>query len=264
MNDFARNDWDLNCDLGEGEPPRRTAALFASITSANVACGGHAGDASSMRRCAELAARHDVRLGAHPGIAGEFGRAPITLSAGDLAEHVEAQLHEFRRTVSDSGRRVHHVKLHGAFYHLSEADPEHALSYLRAVRRVDPALRVYALAGGRVATLAPSQGIEAWPEAFLDRGYYLDGSLVPRTQPGALLNRPQIHQRVLDLAATGRVQAIDGSWIILHARTWCLHSDTRGAEWIARLARGQLSRRFPKESPDSHVGGEVGVDGSGG
>lgn len=239
MNGVATG-WDLNCDLGEGEPKRRTAALFASITSANVACGGHAGNEASMRQCADLAARYGVRLGAHPGVAGQSGRAPTTMSPGDLAALVEDQVQAFQRAISPSGWPVHHVKLHGALYHLTETTPEHAFSYLAAVRRMNPVLRVYALAGGRVATMARSLGIDVWPEAFLDRGYGPGGALISRGQPGALLESTQTLDRLRELVAAGRLQASDGSWLTVPARTYCLHGDVRGAERVAQAVRRQL------------------------
>lgn len=243
--DQAGPDWDLNCDLGEGEPRERTTALFASISSANVACGGHAGDADSMKHCVSLARRHAVHLGAHPGIPGQFGRGSVELSPADLNRLIRDQLGTLERVADAQDCRLHHVKLHGALYHLTDQSSEHARSYLTTVRQLDPSLRVYAAAGGRVSQLAPEHGLEVWPEVFLDRGYGADGTLVPRSQSGALLSAADSMQRLGRLLADGGLWTATGSWLRLAGKTLCLHGDRDDAADLASRVRQELifSRR---------------------
>src|SRR5215468_701897 len=144
---------DINCDLGEGEPLTRTRALMRWITSANVACGGHAGDVRSMRDCARLCHQHGVRLGAHPGwsAGGDFGRGEVRLSADELELLLLQQVGALQRIAGEEGARLHHVKLHGALYHAAEADPSLARCYVQAIRQWWPNCRIYARPDGRVA-----------------------------------------------------------------------------------------------------------------
>src|SRR5438093_1543012 len=144
---------DLNCDLGEGEPGPRTRALMRWITSANVACGRHAGDLPTMESCVRLAKQFGVRLGAHPGTAsrGDFGRAPVEVGADELELLLLEQVGALERLARAAGVRLHHIKLHGALYHASEASDVVARRYLRSVRRWWPRSVPYVRAGGTVA-----------------------------------------------------------------------------------------------------------------
>ncbi len=251
--DQAGPEWDLNCDLGEGEPIERTAVLFASITSANVACGGHAGDADTMKHCVSLARRHAVHLGAHPGIPGQFGRGNVELSPADLTRLLREQVGRLKQIAAAQDCRLHHVKLHGALYHLTDQSYEHAQSYLTTVRQLDPSLRIYAAAGGRVSHLAPAHGLEVWPEVFLDRGYCANGTLVPRGESGALLSTDETLQRVGTLLADGRLQAATGTWLRLAGKTFCLHGDHDGVSELAgRVHQELLSARRRRPVADSH------------
>jgi 5-oxoprolinase (ATP-hydrolysing) subunit A len=221
--------FDINCDLGEGEPLARTVALMRSITSANVACGGHAGDIQSMRRCVRLAKKHHVRLGAHPGIAtGDFGRGPVRIKAEELELALLQQVGSLHRLAGSERVKLHHIKLHGGLYHATERDRKLARAYLEAVRRWWPTMVVYAFAGGTVASLALQTGVEVWPEAFLDRNYREDGSLVPRNEPNALLR-----------GRAAFVRRLESIWRMA-VRTVCIHSDTPDAVRVARLARRGL------------------------
>ena len=232
---------EFNCDLGEGGPATLTAALFPRLGSANVACGGHAGDDSSMRYCVELARFHGVRLGAHPGLQGRFGRGTAAVTSGELAALVVDQVSRFIHVAGSVGEHVQHVKLHGSLYWLSESTPEFALAYLDVVRQVFAGRRIFAVAGGRVSTLAAEAGVEIWPEAFADRSYQPDGLLVPRDQPGAIITRADlIAARVRELVENGRVQAVDGSWLPVAARTLCFHADTPRAENLLIAAKEAL------------------------
>ena len=234
--------WDLNCDLGEGEPPERTTELMLEIDSANIACGAHAGDVASMRRCLETAALHGVHAGAHPGFPDRagFGRtlpASFLLTPAILVAMLREQIGILDALSREWGVPLHHVKLHGALYHAVDGDPELARAYLEIVGRDWPALKVYARAGGGVARvgrtmIAPP---EIWEEGYLDRAYLDDGTLVPRTAPDAVLESvDDVLARVRDLRDGGRCRTISGNWLALAARTWCVHGDSPGAVNLLR------------------------------
>jgi UPF0271 protein len=231
---------DLNCDLGEGEPRALTRALMRCITSANVACGGHAGDLESMGHCVALAKRWRVRLGAHPGpwSRGDFGRGPLKLAADELELLLIHQVGALERLARKQNVRLHHIKLHGALYHASEADESMARTYLSAVRAWWPRCIVFARAGGTVARLAKRAGVRIWEEAYLDRGYRDDGTLVPRDAPSAILGDKQlVKQRLERLVVDGVIETVSHQPLKLQPKTLCLHSDTPKAVQFAKLAR---------------------------
>lgn len=236
---------DLNCDLGEGEPVMRTRAIMRCVTSANVACGGHAGDAQTMLRCVRLAAEHKVRLGAHPGSWSrqDFGRTATAVSPDELELLLLQQVGALECMARTEGVRLHHLKLHGALYHATEQDAGLARRYLEVVARHWPKAIVYALAGGRVAALARKTTVCVWEEAFLDRRYRSDGSLVPRSETNAMVTGlPALLDQAGGLIERGEVVAETGERIRLRARTLCLHGDgphaARLAEVVARTLRG--------------------------
>jgi UPF0271 protein len=226
--------FDLNCDLGEGEPRARTEALMRTITSANVACGGHAGDIASMERCVALAKKCKVRLGAHPGAVDRagFGRKELRIMPAELELLLLQQAGALERVAHGHGVKLHHIKLHGALYHATEQDNRLAKAYVAIVRRWWPNTVVYALAGGTVAKLAKSM---VWGEAFLDRNYLDNGTLVPRSERNALLkNVQEVCERVEQLAR-GNVISVDGKVIRVNARTICVHGDTPRAVEFAKV-----------------------------
>lgn len=233
---------DLNCDLGEGEPPARTRALMGRVTSVNVACGVHAGDAATMERCVRLAKASGVRLGAHPGLAGAFGRGEVRLTPAGLRQLLVAQVGSLRCLAEKHGVRLHHVKLHGALYHAVEREPGLARGYLATMDACFAGLAIYTLAGGRVAALGRRRGLPVWEEAFLDRGYRDDGSLVPRAEEGALLTTPrQVRERLRNLVGRGGWTTVSGGWLRLAPRTLCVHGDTPGALRLLRTVRRELT-----------------------
>ena len=235
--------WDLNCDLGEGEPWTRTRALLRQVTSANVACGGHAGDALTMERVVVEAKALGVRLGAHPGVPGEFGRGEVTLSPGKLQTLVLQQAGGLAQLAKRHGSRLHHIKLHGALYHAVENDDALGRAYVETVARWFPKVTIYSRAGGLVLTLAHKAGITAWAEGFIDRAYRADGQLVPRNQDGALLTRTRdITERLREWRQTGGWKSLDGTWVAVPAQTLCLHGDTPGAVTLARAIRRAIDR----------------------
>ena len=229
---------DLNCDLGEGESLAKTRALMRSITSANVACGGHAGNVNTMHACVRLAKQFNVRVGAHPGIASNFGRGSVSITAPELQLLVLQQAGALATICAAHRVQLHHIKLHGALYHLTEVDEDLAKAFLMIVRCWFPKTMIYARAGGRVATLTRKFRVKVWEEAFADRAYRDDGSLVARDEPGSLISNPrEIAGRLEQLLKRGVVEPIDGEPVTIRARTFCVHSDTPNSSKIAALCR---------------------------
>lgn len=228
---------DLNCDLGEGEPLIRTRALMRWITSANVACGGHAGDARSMRACVRLAKQSGVKLGAHPGpwSRTDRGRAPVCISADELELLLLQQVSALEKIANSERVRLNHIKLHGALYHAIEADAGLARAYVRCVARHWPQAKIYALADGRVVREAKRSSVPCLAEGFADRAYQADGRLVPRTEPGAVLSKvSESVLRVGDLLAGRGLSARDGRRLALQIKTVCVHSDSPNALRLVR------------------------------
>lgn len=236
---------DLNADLGEtvdGVPTADDEAMFAVISSASVACGGHAGDLASMREAVERAARFGVVLGAHPSFPDRagFGRVALALEPDDLRTAVGAQLDE----LAAAGADIRYVKPHGALYHVAGADPAVARAVAAAVvrlsDRVGRAVPVLGL-GDALAEAAAETGLPFVREAFLDRGYLADGALVPRGSAGALLADPeQVAERAVLLAREGVVEAVDGTIVRADAASLCVHGDSPSAVAMAQAVRAAL------------------------
>ena len=224
---------DVNADLGEGAP--FDDALLALVSSANVACGVHAGDPALMRRTAEAAARAGVAVGAHPGMADGRRERPLT------PEEAYALTREQTRALRDVAA-LRHVKPHGALYNMAARDAALADAIARAVRDVDPALALFALAGSELAAAGRRAGLAVAEEGFVDRGYLRDGRLVPRGQRGDLLHDPALAaRRALRMVAEGRVEAVDGPLVPLKVDTLCVHGDTAEALEMARALRAALA-----------------------
>jgi UPF0271 protein len=238
---------DLNCDLGEGEPRARTRALMRRVTSANVACGGHAGDLQTMELCVRFARQYGVWLGAHPGpwSRGDFGRGSLQVAPGQLELLLLQQVGALDCVARANGVRLHHIKLHGALYHASEENEALAKRYVAMVKRFWPRAKIYARAGGRVARVARHAGLGVWEEAFGDRGYRDDGTLVPRTAPNALLTQTdRVLERVRRLLDEGEIIAASGKRIALRPQTLCIHSDTPHAARLAQAVVETFGTRF--------------------
>ena len=234
---------DLNCDLGEGEAPEHTRALMAHITSANVACGGHAGDDASMSLCVRLARDFGVRLGAHPGPPnrGDFGRAAIRPTTAELGDWVIQQAGALERIARAHDVALHHIKLHGALYHAAESDPALALAFAEAMLRHFPGVKIYSLSGGLVARTARAVGIAVSEELFADRAYLADGRLVPRSEANAVLsNVADVTARLEHWLRTGHMKTVDGDSLALAGQTLCVHGDTEGATTLIRAIRELL------------------------
>ncbi|WP_127474062.1 5-oxoprolinase subunit PxpA [Microbacterium sulfonylureivorans] len=236
---------DLNADLGEtvdGVPTADDEAMFAVISSASVACGGHAGDAAAMREAVDRAARHAVAVGAHPSYPdpANFGRAAMAMSPDELSASVAVQL----GALVAAGADLFYVKAHGALYHAVAVDRRQAVAVARAVADqsglLGRALPILGL-GGEIAAAAASVGLPFVREAFLDRGYTADGGLVPRTAPGALLDDPgAVAAQAVRLVREGVVEAVGGSLVEVDAASLCLHGDSPSAVALARAVRAAL------------------------
>jgi UPF0271 protein len=234
---------DLNCDVGEGVG--NEAFLFPHISSCNIACGGHAGDADSMRQTAVLAREYSVKVGAHPSYPDRehFGRVHMALSREMLRASIEQQIRSLEQVLGPLKIPIHHIKAHGALYNDLAAGGPLALQYLEVLEPFASHTLVYAPCGSAFARLARDRGFEVWEEAFADRAYQSDGSLVSRKTPGALLTSPQqVSQQVREMVLSGRVRCIDGSYFYLNADTFCLHGDTPNAGEILKVLIKSLSR----------------------
>jgi UPF0271 protein len=238
---------DLNADLGEGFGIWRLGddeALLAVLTSANVACGGHAGDPSIMRRVCAAAAEHGVAVGAQVGyrdLAG-FGRRRIAYAFDELRDEVLYQIGALDTFCRVAGTRVRYVKPHGALYHAAVEDETTAAAIVAAIVDYDRSLPVLCLPGSLLAQLATGAGLRAGAEGFADRGYLPTGALVPRSEPGALVtDAEEVARRAVRMAVHGRVWAVDGTEIPCPVESICLHGDTPGAVELAHRVRTALT-----------------------
>ncbi|WP_369245133.1 LamB/YcsF family protein [Streptomyces sp. R41] len=237
---------DLNADLGEGFGRWRLTddeQLLSVVTSANVACGFHAGDAVTMRRVCELAAERGVRIGAqvsYRDLAG-FGRRAMDVPPDELAAEVAYQIGALEVFARAAGTRVSYVKPHGALYNRVVHDEEQARAVVDGVLLADATLPVLGLPSSRFLKLAEQAGLPTATEAFADRAYTEEGTLVPRTQDGAVItDADTVVERSVGLARFGMVNSHSGERIPVRARSLCLHGDTPGAVELARRVRTRL------------------------
>ncbi|MBR8186521.1 LamB/YcsF family protein [Burkholderia ambifaria] len=217
---------DLNVDIGEGGA--HDDALLPYATSINIACGWHAGDPMTMHRTAAAALARDIAIGAHPSYPDRehFGRRSLEMDREELYAGIQYQIGALAGIVKALGGRLAHVKPHGALYNDAERDPSVADAVVAAVQAFDPSLAVFGLSGGRLVAAARHAGLTAIDETFADRGYRRDGTLVPRSEPGGVIDDPaQVARRTAEMVTAGRVQAHDGSWVSIAAQTMCLHGD---------------------------------------
>ncbi|TQM15856.1 LamB/YcsF family protein [Pseudonocardia kunmingensis] len=240
------NTIDLNSDVGESFGRWELgddAAMLAIVTSANVACGFHAGDPTTLRRTCTLAAQRGVAVGAQVGyrdLAG-FGRRFLDVSPQELADDVLYQIGALEGMCRAAGTRVRYVKPHGALYNAIVHHEAQAQAVVAAVRAYDPALPVLGLPGSEFLDAAEAAGLRTVREFFVDRGYTPDATLVPRSQPGALLHDPaEVTARVLRMVTEGVVTAVDGSDVRVRAESACVHGDSPGAVAMATAVRAGL------------------------
>jgi len=234
---------DLNADLGEGCDTDEM--LLTLVSSANIACGWHAGDAQTMRNCVRWAMQNHVAIGAHPSFPDRenFGRSNMQLPPEEIINGMLYQLGALDAIIKAEGGRMSHVKPHGALYNQAAKDAVLANAICAAVRSFNPDLAVFGLAGSELIAAARHADLVAVEEVFADRAYQADGSLVSRTQPGAMIEEEaQAIAQTISLVRDKQVTAIDGSTVKVNAQTVCLHGDGAHALDFARTIRARLKQ----------------------
>lgn len=232
---------DINCDMGEGCP--NDADLMDYVSSVNIACGAHAGDAEIMRRTVACAVEKGVAIGAHPGYADRenFGRFAIEMSHTEIYDLITEQLNTLKKIADDAGGEIGHVKPHGALYNQSARETDLAAVIAQAVFDIDPNLILFGLSGSVSITEAEKSGLRTASEVFADRTYRSDGSLMPRTEPNALIHDADAAiSQVMQMINAGTVTATDGSVIPITADTICIHGDADNALEFATAIRRSL------------------------
>jgi UPF0271 protein len=248
---------DLNADMGESFGAYTIGAddqVMPSITSANVACGFHAGDPAVMRRTVRMARGASVSVGAHPGfqdLAG-FGRRDMRVSPQEAEDMVLYQIGALAAIARSESVQLRHVKPHGALYNIAVRDRPLADAIARAVRAFDPGLVLYALPRSELMRAGEAAGLVVAAEGFADRSYEPDGSLTPRSRAGAVIHDASaVVARAVRMAVEGKVAAVDGSEIVMRVQTICTHGDTPGAQELTRAIRAGLERAGVTVAPVS-------------
>jgi 5-oxoprolinase (ATP-hydrolysing) subunit A len=237
---------DLNSDLGEGYGPwtmGNDEHILDCVTSANIACGGHAGDPETMFKTLRMAAERGVRVGAHPGFADRegFGRRVIPMQPAEAGRMVAAQVGALMALARLAGTRVSYVKPHGALGNLAAADATVAAALVSTIKALDSRLAVLAISGTALEQAARAQDVAVFSEVFADRAYQSDGQLVPRSQPGAVLHdATHAASRLIAYLKTGLMPVVGGEPLALRAHSICVHGDSAEAAAMARLIRTRL------------------------
>lgn len=248
---------DLNCDLGESFGAYRIgsdAAIMPYISSANIACGFHAGDPAVMREAVRLCAANNVAVGAHPGLPDlqGFGRRSMTVTPREAYDLMLYQIGALQAFTKAEGIPLCHVKPHGALYHMAAKDAALAHAIAAAIRSFDPALLLYGLAGSELIHAGRAAGLATVSEVFADRTYRPDGALTPRGEPGAVIEEEDTAvAQVLQMLRRGTVRAKDGSDVPVEAQTVCLHGDGAHAVSFAKLLRSVLEADGIRVCPPS-------------
>lgn len=246
---FIMRQIDLNCDMGESFGAYALGLdeeVIKYISSANIACGYHAGDPMVMNRTVRLAAKHGVSIGAHPGYPDlmGFGRRHIDCTAAEIRSYVIFQTGALKAFCTANGVKMRHVKPHGALYLVAAENHEVAKAIVEAVASIDPELMCLALAGPKGELMAEAcgkAGLRLVREAFPDRAYSRDGMLTPRRSPGAVLSDPkEVAARALMIATEGKIKAVDGTLISLDSQTICVHGDNPAAVGLVKGIRRLL------------------------
>jgi len=238
---------DLNCDLGEGGTRSALAGdaeIMPLITSANIACGFHASNPLLMEQTVRLALRHGVAVGAHPSYPDHhsFGRSDMTIHPEELRADLIYQIGALSAICRSLGVALHHVKVHGALYNRAAVDGETARTVAAAVRDITPEAFMVCLAGSEMAAAARELGVRFEEEAFADRAYAPDGTLVPRSCEGSVLHDPLlVAERLVRMVKEKCVAAVDGTIVPLSFQTVCVHGDTPGSVALIREIRRRLA-----------------------
>ena len=237
---------DLNSDLGENVPDRIVSddeSMLRLVTSANVACGFHAGSPEGIRETLANAVAGGVVIGAHPGYRDyeNFGRTKVEIDSATLQAHVEYQLGALIGLAAAVGGKVAYVKPHGALYNTIARDERQSKDVVAAIRAIDSSLVLLGLAGGVVLDIAERAGLQTAAEAFADRAYQPDGQLVSRTEPGSVLHDPTVvAERMVRLAGDGVIRAVDGTDVPVSAQSICVHGDSPGSVAMAAETKRML------------------------
>lgn len=246
---------DLNADLGEGFGHSRLPedeALLDLVSSANIACGFHAGDATTMRDTVRAAKSRGVTIGAHPSypdVPG-FGRRELGLSPKQIRFHVASQLRALRDVCAGEGAKLSYVKPHGALYNRAAKDSRVADAIVQAISDVEARLLLLGLAGSEMARAAEQGGVAFAAEAFADRAYNSDGSLVPRSEPGAVIHDVQAAvERAITLVKSNTIVAQDGTTLRMSAQSLCVHGDNPDAAPMLRELRARLEEAGVSVAP---------------
>ena len=246
---------DINCDLGESfgvYKLRQDEKIYPLITSANIACGFHAGDPQVMRASVALAVQHGVAIGAHPGTPDllGFGRRGMELSQEEFANALIYQIGALEAFAKVHHSRLSHVKAHGWLYNAAAKDFDLAIVIARTVKAVSPQLVLFGLAGSHLIRAAQEMGLAFAQEAFIDRTYEADGTLMKRSAEGALITDPEkAAQQALSIVLEGKVRAADGTGVEIHADTLCVHGDNPSAVTVLSEVRKRLLDTGVKISP---------------
>jgi 5-oxoprolinase (ATP-hydrolysing) subunit A len=237
---------DLNCDMGESTASQKIGAdelIMPLISSANIACGYHGGDPEVIAATIGLAKKNQVAIGAHPSFPDRenFGRTEMELDPQAIRNIIIYQVSAMKGMAASMNAVLTHVKPHGALYNMAARRQDYAEAIANAVMTIDPKLVLFGLAGSKMLSVAAEIGLTTCAEVFADRSYQDDGSLTPRTQPGAMIKDvQQAVQQVVGMVKEGRVRSMNGRWIELKADTVCIHGDTPGAAEYAKAIRHGL------------------------
>lgn len=250
---------DLNCDMGESTGSKKIGddrSIMPYVSSSNIACGFHGGDPMVMHATVELAVQHGVAIGAHPSfydIEG-FGRNEIALSKEEIYDIVLYQVSALEGFAKRSGRKLHHVKPHGALYNMAARIPGYAMAVAAAVKDTDPSLILYGLSGSQLIKAGNEAGLRTCSEVFADRTYQDDGSLTPRSKPGAVIHDfERSLEQVMMMVKEGRVKTLNGSIIEIEAETICIHGDHEGSTVFAKeLNRSLTAAGFTIKAMEQH------------
>jgi UPF0271 protein len=232
---------DINCDMGEGIG--NDEAIMPYISSANIACGYHAGDADTMKRTIELCLQYNVKIGAHPSYMDRenFGRTIMHMLLPEIYELVIKQIHLLDKIAKELGAALHHVKPHGALYNMAAGNPELSVAIVKAVQDVNDKLVLYGLSNSFLISEAKKAGLTAWHEVFADRTYADDGKLTPRAKSDALIEtEEQAVKQVLEMVKKGLVTSTGGKQLPVTADTVCIHGDGKHAEAFAKAVQFAL------------------------
>lgn len=256
---------DLNSDLGESFGPWRMgddAAILDIVTSANIACGGHASDPATMVETLTLATERGVVAGAHPGFADRegFGRRLIPLTPTEIEQLVATQIGALMGAAALAGTTVRYVKPHGALGNHAAADRPAAEAVIRAARAISADIAILAMAGSELETAGREAGMTVFSEIFADRGYLATGRLVPRSREGALIHDPdEAGRRLVEFFSTGLMPTIDGDPVAFEGHSICVHGDSPGAVAMARDVRAALEDAGMKVEPFLNRAGQRGI-----